>query len=143
MEVDETDLEAPIEGGGDPAEHGHGMPFVVGALEAADGGGLRPDEFCELALGEAGGGAEVVDLLRDIEVGALFFEHLEHLRVALAEAVVEDLDGVGRGFWRARHGYANDNKIVMRRPGAVNKTLVLLTDGVQRRGSWFQDVTDC
>lgn len=64
----EADFHAAIEGGGDAAEHGKRVPFVVGAFELGDGALRRTHGLGQLLLGEASLLARFVDHLRELVI---------------------------------------------------------------------------
>ena len=65
-----TNLNPPVEGGGDSAKHRQGVAFVIGVLQAADDGGGGADQLGQFPLAEASLGCGVA-ILRATSSSAL------------------------------------------------------------------------
>lgn len=70
----ETNLDALIQGGGDPLEHGQRMALIVRILQPADDRSGGADQVGQGPLTEAGCLPQVVNLAGDFRVGPLFLE---------------------------------------------------------------------
>jgi hypothetical protein len=92
------------------------MAFVVGVFEAADDGGGGADELGELALREAGGGAQVVNLTSDLGIGAFLLHKPGRSRLPLDIAAMQDFYGVGGGVDSGRPAAHNSPCLFRLRP---------------------------
>ncbi len=71
---DEANLDALIQDGGDPLEHGQRMPLIVRILQPADDRIGGADQVGQGPLTEAGGLPQGIYLAGDFRVGPLFLE---------------------------------------------------------------------
>lgn len=93
---DEADLDGQVQGGGDSAEHGHGVSFVLGIFQIGDHRLRRADAFGQLGLGQAGGFAGLVNLLPHGHGLLHLFDPGAPIGI-VAQGPVHDRDGIG-GF---------------------------------------------
>lgn len=93
-----ADLNFPVKGRSDSAEHAQRVTLVVGIFEETDNRSRGSDKFGKLPLAETSFGPQFIDFSGDLIIGPRFLQGRNPVGAAFIVAAVHDLHGVASWF---------------------------------------------